>query len=246
MKDPNLIKLIGVLCIVIGALGVINFITALLLTGMYENQEEWIVNLFYFGSIINGLYLLAGIFFLLRKSFSLKLMHIVLIISLVYGIAGMFFVTRINIFSFISPAIDIALLFLVFRISKYYYKSADEIPKLPETQKTVKPLSRIQLMILSFMGLIFSSIPVYIFGLWIYVSMQANTQALRVDIFHSYFPNFMQGQNTTSYISIIFGMVAVLLATPGLNLSGIFWKILNVFILTICSLLLMMNLFWLM
>lgn len=246
MKISNWIKLIGILCIVFGASGLMDSISFLFLSGVIENQDKWVVNHAYLGTFISALYLVAGVFFLMKKPFSLNLMYTVLTISLMYGIGSMFLISRINIFSFISPIIDTALLIGVFSVSKYYYKSPEELDALDEENSKRKSLTQRQLKIFSFVSLICFLIPLSIFGLWIYAADLGTTQAESVEIFHSYFPRFLQGRYDTAYLSIIFCIASIIFASISLKLSEILWKSMNIIVLILSSLLLLLNLFGLM
>lgn len=85
------------------------------------------------------------------------------------------------------------------------------------------------------------SFSVYI--LWIYVYNLGTTQAERVSIFKDYFPDFLDGRWSTTIISIIFSISAVILSNVNLKyLKGI-WKFINIVILILSSLLLILNLF---
>ena len=105
------------------------------------------------------------------------------------------------------------------------------------------------LKILTLLGLISLSIPLSIQILWIHVFNLGTNQAERVEIINSYFPAFLDGQFSLTYLSMVsmaLGISAIILASFGLKLSGILWKTLNIIILIISSLLLLLNLWQLM
>ena len=201
MKTSSWIKLIGILCIVFGAWGIIDGISGFLIPEMMEMQEKSIVRLAYIGILINVIYLMAGVFFLIKKPFSLNMMYIALTISFLYGIAPMLFLTRISIFVLLGPFIDAALLIGVFRIGKYYFKSPDELIELFEGDTKRKTLTPLLLKILTFVGLLCLSIPLSIQILWIHVFNLGTNQAERDEIFHSYFPAFLHGKFSLIYLS---------------------------------------------
>jgi hypothetical protein len=147
MKTSSWIKLIGILCIVIGAQGIINDIVFIMfpeMTGIVKEELHevspdlirWVMNLGYLQFIANLIYLMAGVFFLMKKSFSLRLIYLALTLSILCRIVPMLFFSQyssipnsnyeINIFSLIGPFIDVALLIGVYRLAKYYYRSDDE------------------------------------------------------------------------------------------------------------------------
>ena len=133
------------------------------------------------------------------------------------------------------------LLFGVFRIRKYYYESPNEIVK-PFGEIT---LTKTLLIILTFLGLIFASIPILIQGLWIYAFETGSTHADSVAIFYSYFPNFIQG--SSNYISLIFCLFAIIISIICLNSSiSKSYETLHKIILSISALLLLLNLFQMM
>jgi len=256
MKKSAWILLIGILCIVLGARGIINTILPLLLHGMNgmpkkelpEGSPEairWILRLPYITIFANIIYLMAGIFFLMKKSFSLKIMYIALTLSIICRIVPIVFISSIQfsinslIFILIGPFIDVSLLFGVYRLSKYYYKSDDELIKLFGEYTLTPRLLKIFL----FAGLFCLSIPVSIYGLWIHAANLGHNQAERVLLFKSYFPDYLKGRFDTTLLSIFFCILAIILCSTSMSLSGKFWKIINYIILIPSSLLLFLNLF---
>ncbi|SDR94609.1 hypothetical protein SAMN05216503_1476 [Polaribacter sp. KT25b] len=96
------------------------------------------------------------------------------------------------------------------------------------------------LTLISFICLI---IPFIIYSLWIYVCNLGTTQAERVSIFKNYFPDFLDGRWSTTIVSIIFSISAVIISSINLkHLNGI-WKLINIVLLILSSLLLFLNLF---
>jgi len=136
----------------------------------------------------------------------------------------------------------LALLIGVYRIRKYYYEAPNEVVKLFGEITLAPPL----LKLLTFLGVLFISIPILIQGLWIYVFNLADNQSDRVLTLHSYFPEFLQGRYVTTYLSLAFCLLAIILSGISLKLSGKLWKSFNIIILIISSLLLLLNLFQLM
>jgi hypothetical protein len=97
--------------------------------------------------------------------------------------------------------------------------------------------------ILTFLGLICLTIPLSIQVLWIYVFNLGTNQTERVEIFHSYFPVFLHGKFSLTYLSMALGISAIILASIGLKLSGKLWKALNIIVLVFSILLLLLNIF---
>ena len=254
MKTSGIIKLTGIICIVFGGLGLLQAIGTLLMPGYIEGIEEvaefplnfpgWYLMLAYIDIFVNVLYLVAGVIFLLKKRYSLILIYVALTISILYVVIPCIVVKPFDamIFVLISPLIDIILLIAVYRIRKYYFKSSDkEIRLLGEYVFTPG-----QLKLFTFFGLLCMSLPLSIFGLWIYSSNAGTSQADSVAIFNSYFPDFLQGRFDTAYLSLAFCLLAIILCIVSLKLSGKFWKNINILVLIISSLLLFLNLFQMM
>ena len=100
-----------------------------------------------------------------------------------------------------------------------------------------------QLIVLTIVSLICLLIPLTIFGLWVYVFDLGSTQVERVAIFKDYFPGFLKGRWDTTYLGIVFCVLAIVFSGLSLRLSSKFWKALNILILLISSLILLLNLF---
>ena len=107
----------------------------------------------------------------------------------------------------------------------------------------MKSLNQTQLKILTLVSLICMLIPFSIFALWIYVFDLGTTQVERVAIFKDYFPDFLNGRWSTTFLGIAFCIIAIIFSSISLKLSGKLWKGLNIIILVISSLLLLLNLF---
>jgi hypothetical protein len=107
----------------------------------------------------------------------------------------------------------------------------------------MKSLNKIPFKISTLVSLICLLIPFSIYALWIYVFDLGTTQSERVALFKNYFPDFLNGRWSTTILSIIFCVIAIIFSSNNLLLSKKNWKILNVIILIISSLLLFLNLF---
>jgi len=237
MKTSSWIKLIGILCIVIGTIGLIVNISSFFMPQWVKDtwpeispdRQKWMELLAYIGVFTNAIYLLAGIFFLLKKPFSLNLMYGALTISILSVVISLLLVKPydLHLFVFMGLIIDLTILIGVYRIRKYYYESPNEI---------VKPLGEItfttpQLKLLTFLGVLFISIPILIQGLWIYVFNLADNQSDRVAILHGYYPEFLHDRYDTTYLALVFCLLAIILSSISLKLSGALWKTTNAIIL---------------
>lgn len=268
MKTSSGIKLIGILCIVFGTIGVVNGISSLLIPKLLEVAKEevaevspvlqrWGVILAFISLLANTIYLMAGVFFMMKKSFSLNFMYIALTLSILCKIVPMMFLQDyisipyfynydFNIFNLIGPFINVVLLIGVYRLSGYYYKSPEEFIEFLGAKTPRKALSPRLIKIFASVGLLSLSVPLSIFGLWIYVSGSEDTQLESVARFNTYFPDFLQGRYSTAYLSVGFCVLAIFLSISSLGLSGKLWKVLNMTTLIFSILLLMLNLFQMM
>jgi len=139
MKSSSWIKLIGILCIVFGSLGIIDNISSFFTPQWIKDtwpeispdRLKWMEILAYIGILVNSIYLMAGVFFLRKKPFSLNLMYGAQAISILYVVIPLLVVKPYDsiLFVLLSPFIDLALLIGVYRIRKYYYEWPNEIVK---------------------------------------------------------------------------------------------------------------------
>ena len=81
----------------------------------------------------------------------------------------------------------------------------------------MKNSNQTSLKIATLVSLICLLIPLTIYGLWIYAFNLGTTQVERVTIFKDYFPDFLNGRWDTTFISIAFCVVAILLSTNNLK-----------------------------
>jgi hypothetical protein len=265
MKTSTWIKLIGILCIIFGASGILEDISSLFIpleTGIVKSNlpelpqtlQKFVPILKYLNLLAHAFYFLAGIFFLIKKPFSIKIMYMALTFSILCRIVPMLFLSQynispffnynINISNLLGPFIDVVLLFGVYRISGYYFKSPEELAELTGEKK--KQLTPRLLKILTIIGIFCFSVPLSLFVLWGYLSGAGNNQAYSVEKFKSYFPPFLQGQYDTTYLSLCFCIAAIILSSIGMTSSKKLWKGINIFILAVSILMLLLNLFSLM
>jgi hypothetical protein len=258
MKTSAWIKLIGILCIIFGASGILTDIVSLLFPEMTGRLPEaspdtlrWLLKLPFISLLANIIYLMAGIFFLKKKTFSLKLMYIALTLSILCRIVPMLFFSQnssipvpnyeINIFSLSGPFIDVLLLIGVSRLAKYYYKPEYELIK-PFGEYAMTPRL---LRFMTFLGFVCLSSAMTIQGLWIYSASSEKSQVEMVTKFNSFFPDFLHGRYTLNYIGIALCILTIFISTISLKSSGIIWKT-NMIILIFSSLLLFLNFFQMM
>ncbi|MBK8968924.1 MAG: hypothetical protein IPM36_20070 [Lewinellaceae bacterium] len=257
MKTSSWITLIGVVCIVFGVLGVLEAYLMLSMGGISgigstagkSQTSIWIQYVNYFGNFVDVLYLLAGVFFLQKASFSLRLIYTVLILSIVSGIApwmvvswqnGSFF--KFNLFVLIGPIIDVLLLVGVYRIRNYYWTEPNHVVYVVGAAARTPQ----QLGIISLVGLVFFLIPLSIFSWWVHVAGLGKPHMEAVELYHSYLPEFLRTRYSTGYLSLACCLAGILSSSIGLKLSGVGWKILNIAVMAGCIVLLLLNSFSLM
>lgn len=86
-------------------------------------------------------------------------------------------------------------------------------------------------------------IPLFFYALWIYVINQTNGYPEDVNLYNSYFPDFLQGRFATTILSIILCFIAVLLNGKNLKNPNPILRILSWFVVIVGGLLGFLNLF---
>ncbi len=107
----------------------------------------------------------------------------------------------------------------------------------------MKALDRRTVKLFTMLALLASSVPVTIFVLWIKAANLGSTQAERVAIFYTYLPEFLRGRWNSTYLSIVFCVLAIILSAKGKKSRSRWWRALNILILTVSGGLLALNLF---
>lgn len=247
----NLIKHIGITCIVLGTFGLGNALSGLILMtmqGAFLNDFpdtpailiRWTGILSGIGVLVNILVITAGIFFLARRPWSLILIYAALALSILFKIIPMAFLSRYSagpfmnyhfyIFNLIRPLLDTLLLLGALWVRKDFLLPAG----VPRDEK--RKLSPRLLKSISIAGFACLLVPLSIFGLWHYVSAQDISRPEMVELYKSYFPGFLRGQWSTSYLSLAFSVLGIILSSVGLQPSNIHWKAFNIGVLVLCIL----------
>jgi hypothetical protein len=250
MRISNWVKLVGILCIVFGAYRIMSGVLELSLSQMIQTAPALLRPKFiiYLEIFVNMGYVVAGIFFLMKKSFSLNLMYFALTFKIIYGIISLLFIKFpdfpvLNIvLELVKPFFNAVLLIGVFKLSKYYFKSPEELAEFSGKKKRRDIYTPRLLKILSFTGIVFLSVPLLILILRIYSSIMGTTYAESVSIFNSFLPGFLQERSNSSYLSLAFCAIGVVLGIVCLKLRGKLWITLNIIVLVLCSLMLLLNL----
>ena len=97
--------------------------------------------------------------------------------------------------------------------------------------------------VLTFISFLCLTIPFTIYFLWIYVFDIGTTQVERVLIFKSYFPGFLHGRWSTTFVSIIFSAITIFLSITNLKQLKNGYKFINSIMLIFSCILLFLNLF---
>ena len=247
MKISNWIKLIGILCIVFGAYRIMSGVLGLLLTQMNVTSPALPepVFLLYLEILVNIAYVIAGIFFLLKKSFSLNLMYFVQILKIVYGIISILSIKLSDLdiaIAIINPLFNVVLLIGVSKLAKYYFKSPEELTELYGKKNRRNIFTPKLLKTLTFTGIVFLSVPLYTIVVRFYSSIVGTTYTESVSIYNSFFPKFLQGSSDTAYLSLAFCAIGFVLSIVCLKLRGRLWMTLNILVLVLCSLIFLLNL----
>lgn len=251
--------MIGTLCILFGAQNILSSIMILGVSGSFPwaifdpsgepvKTPEWLQFMNYSGMAVSLIYLVAGIFFLLKKSFSIRLMYSALWISIVarLGILVFFAIKSssgftwqmLNVFFLISPAIDLFFLFGVYRISRFYYTKPDqEIYLLGEGTFSQSALKR-----LSVSGLMVLLIPLSLFLLWEYVAFKDLGYPESSEEYRRYLPSFLQARFAVNYLGGGCSILAFIFSSMGLRLQEKGWRRLNTTVLILGILFLAINL----
>jgi hypothetical protein len=103
----------------------------------------------------------------------------------------------------------------------------------------------LKLKLLAYSGVVCMSIALLIQLIWIGAFNAAETHVERVGIFNNFFPEFLQGGYTLTYLSVVFCVIAIILSNMTMKISAI-WKTICLITLTISVLLLLLNLYQLM
>lgn len=254
MKISRWVNLIGILCIIFGAYRIMSGFLELLMANMGETPAALIKPIFliYIGIFVNMAYLTAGIFFLMKRAFSLNVMYFALTFKILYGITSLLFIEFpefpiLNIVSeLVKPLFNAAMLIGVWKLAKYYFRSPEELAELSNKKTRRIIFTQHLLKLLSFAGILFLSVPAIIFILWIYSSMHSTTQAESVSLFNSFLPAFLQGRYDSTYLSVVFCLIGIVIGAVCLKLHGKVWITLNVSVLVLCSLMMLLNLWSLM
>jgi hypothetical protein len=107
----------------------------------------------------------------------------------------------------------------------------------------MKQLSDRILKVFAILAVLATSIPVTIMPLRIKASNLGNTQEERVAIFYTYLPEFLHGRWNSTYLSIAFCTLAIVLSLKSMSLSCRWWKALNLLVLAVSGALLFLNVF---
>jgi hypothetical protein len=108
------------------------------------------------------------------------------------------------------------------------------------------PVSVSKLKLLTGISFVAILIPILLWVLWNYCFMSQNTQADSVKMYNSFFPEFLNGRYTISFISAGLCVLGIILSLIHFNKRKALLMSINIFILVIGILMMLLTLFSLM
>ncbi len=99
---------------------------------------------------------------------------------------------------------------------------------------------------LTLIGLLCLSIPLFIFGLWIYSFNSGESQPNRIEIFNHFFPEFLHGRYSVAFLCLGLSILSICISAINISIKQIAWKALNILILVTGLMMMMLNLFQMM
>ncbi|MBK8558349.1 MAG: hypothetical protein IPL65_22635 [Lewinellaceae bacterium] len=250
MKTSNWILWLGIVTIVLGVNGISNGFFAMLMFNTGGSTEPSFVCILNTAAIFrSAFFVLAGVFFLLKRAISWKIMLAALLFSLFYFLAswlvfalksGEFFpINLFNIFGLLGPAIDLLLLLILFRIQPYY-------PDQPQQQvwlfSTGAPTES-TLKWATAAGILCVLIPASLFVIWVSISNSGLSHEESSALFDRWLPAFLRPRFRVNYLSLALALGGVVFSILGLKLNTVAWRLLNMTVLVASILLLSINLF---
>ncbi len=103
-------------------------------------------------------------------------------------------------------------------------------------------LSSSQLKAFSLAGVLCGLIPIVIFALWIHANSMTDGYPDNVDLFHTYFPTWLQGRWSTTYLSLVCCVLCLTACGVGLQLKNRGWRLANRIFIIIAAILMCLNL----
>lgn len=91
-------------------------------------------------------------------------------------------------------------------------------------------------------GVVCLLIPLSLFGLLIYAANLGSSHSERIALFDSYVPSFLQAGFSTTFLSFIFCILAILLSGKNLKVTDVYWRVVNYVVLLISGVLVFLNL----
>lgn len=259
MKISKWIKLIGIICI---AIGVFPLLTEILFE-FFRNPPPEIVkerkspielidywNLVrpYLEDFVDLLYLIGGVFFLMKKAFSIRLMYFVLLFSIFYTILPILLFTPypVKFLAIISPfvltgiVINLFLLYSVFKMRKLYLGNPNK--KLKILNFSIK--SPASFKALTIIGIASILIPISYLALLFYADFSTDNHMQFVAAFNKYAPDIFESFGNE--INLLLCVLCLLISLICQSSKSINIRILNIILLILSVLLFMLNLFQMM
>ncbi|MDX5405387.1 MAG: hypothetical protein LPK28_07810 [Bacteroidota bacterium] len=249
MRARTTILWVGIIMLIFGGLGIIEDLSGIVIplidpsfsSEMPARFEEWLFKASITGLAVNVIWVIAGIYFLSRKRFALRLMYLALVTSLIYGVlTGLFFpVSDVNlglghwISLFFGIFIDLLLLMALVKVTPIYH---DPEPVIDPKRNLTAYLTVVASVLLL--------LQMTLFGLWVIASERTESHREAVELFHTMIPEFLHGPSVV--VGFFLGLIAGILSIRNLaGQPGVF-KWWNIIILTLSIPLTLLHLWGLM
>ncbi len=95
---------------------------------------------------------------------------------------------------------------------------------------------------LSIVGALCLIIPIYFLCLWLHASNVAGNYPKNVELYNSYLPEALRGRCTTSFIGLVFSVLAIVLNGFQFSRKNRSFKLFSLFVIIIAAILAFMNL----
>ena len=265
MKTSNWIKLIGIVCIAFGSFPLLTEIIFKIIYAFEPGGSEivleqktpvtlldywnWIDS--YLNYFVSIMYILGGIFFLLKKSFSIKLMYFVLSLAILQNLLPIllilpkasfenFHIFLFNPFTLSFVGIHVFLLIIVFQIRKNYFENQEKVVHVINLSKA-KPRTY---KVLTLMAALMLIVPISYGGFINYASRHSDSFEEFKILFKSITPKILQSLGNEG--NLVFCLLCAMLNLICLKSQNKLIRIMNRILLILAILLFLLNLFQMM
>jgi hypothetical protein len=242
MNTKSWIKLVGILVIFMGLTGIIGNVSLLFSKLPDSHIPEFTWHFIYapkVGLLVNLLLLMAGVFFLLRKKFSIPLIYVALVADIFFRIIPALFLSVYHdlFFIMIRHFINLVLLIIVTHLRANYHEPEKKVEFFSRTLSYLSSSTLKAVIIIGALSLFF---PVFIQLLWIYTFSTVESY-LATDTFYSYFPKFLHSTSLLNYLSVACCIIAIISGLIGMKQANQTWWKASTFIMASGSIMLLLN-----